>query len=247
MPHLDLHYVDPRLVALYDRDNPRGVDTDFYLQLATDLDAQRIVDLGCGTGLLTRELASGGREVIGVDPAREMLAVARSQPGAERVRWIEGDSSVMGALGADLAVMTGNVAQVFLDDAEWAKTLRDLHAALRPGGHLAFESRNPDAHQWEEWNRKATYERIDSPSGPMECWLDVVGVGNGRVRFEAHNVFSETGEDLVVPSELRFRTQAEITASLQAAGFTVEHVYGSWDRSPMTSASRPMIFVARRD
>jgi hypothetical protein len=28
---LDLHYVDTRLVELYDRDNPRGVDTDFYL------------------------------------------------------------------------------------------------------------------------------------------------------------------------------------------------------------------------
>src|SRR6476646_3693079 len=29
---LDLHYVDPRLVELYDRANPRGADTDFYIQ-----------------------------------------------------------------------------------------------------------------------------------------------------------------------------------------------------------------------
>jgi hypothetical protein len=42
---LDAHYVDPRLVALYDRDNPRGVDTDFYLALASELNAQHIVDL----------------------------------------------------------------------------------------------------------------------------------------------------------------------------------------------------------
>ncbi len=247
MPHLDLHYVDPRLVVLYDRDNPRGPDTDFYLNLATELDAQRIVDLGCGTGLLTRELATDGREVIGVDPAQEMLAVARGQPGAERVRWIEGESSAIGKLDADLAIMTGNVAQIFVDDAEWAKTLRDLHDALLPGGRLAFESRNPDARAWEEWNREATYERIDSPSGPMECWLELVSVGHGRVRFEGHNVFTDTGEVVVAPSELRFRTQVEITQSLQDAGFTVEHVYGNWQRGPLTPSSRPMIFVARRD
>lgn len=246
MPHLDPHYVDPRLVALYDRDNPRGPDTDFYLQLATDLSAHRIVDLGCGTGLLTCELATDGREVIGVDPSSTMLAVAQGQPGAERVRWIDGDSSAMGTLDADLAIMIGNVAQIFLDDADWAATLRDLHDTLRPGGYLAFESRNPDARAWDEWNREATFERIDSPNGPLECWLELVSVGNGCVRIEGHNVFLDTGEDLVAPSELRFRSADEITASLQDAGFAVEHVFGDWQRGPMTPASRPMIFVARR-
>src|SRR5215213_7073939 len=140
---LDLHYVDPRLVDLYDTDNPRGADTDFYVRLAADLDARQILDLGCGTGLLTRELAVDGRRVVGVDPAPAMLAYARRHPGADRVQWVEGDASALGTSSADLVVMTGNVAQVFLDDDAWATTLRAIHAALRSGGHLAFESRNP--------------------------------------------------------------------------------------------------------
>jgi SAM-dependent methyltransferase len=245
---LDLHYVDPRLVDLYDHDNPRGPDTDFYLRLAVDLDARRILDLGCGTGLLTRELAAvEGRHVIGVDPASAMLAVARRQPGAERVQWVEGDASAMGTPQADLVVMTGNVAQVFLSDDEWATTLGAVHDALRPGGHLAFESRNPDDRAWERWNRDATYERIDSLHGPMECWLELASVGNGHVRFEGHNVFAATGENLVASSELRFRTHDELTASLRAAGFAVEHIYGDWEHGPLTTTSRIMVFVMHRD
>jgi len=244
---LDQHYVDPRLVALYDIENPRGADTDFYIRLAAELNARNILDLGCGTGLLTRELAVDGRTVIGVDPAPAMLAVARRQQGADRVHWVQGTSSSLGTPSADLVVMTGNVAQVFLDDAAWARALRDIHTVLRPGGYLVFESRNPADQAWQRWNRQATHEQIDSPYGPMECWLELVHVGDGRVVFEGHNVFASTGEVVVARSELRFRRLAELTSSLVEAGFAVHHVYGDWDRRPFDDASRLMVFIARRD
>lgn len=243
---LDLHYVDPRLVEQYDRVNPRGPDTDFYYHLAADLQARTIVDLGCGIGLLTRELATGQRQVIGIDPAPVMLAVARRQDVAHRVRWVEGDSGAMGTPDADLVIMTGNVAQIFLDDLDWAATLDAIYVALRPGGYLAFESRNPEARAWEQWNRAATYAMNDTPYGPIEEWLEVVDVSAGRVRFEGYNVFTDTGETLIVESELRFRTVDELTDSLQKAGFTVEKVYGDWERSSFTSTSRLMVMVARR-
>jgi hypothetical protein len=80
----------------------------------------------------------------------------------------------------------------------------------------------------------------------MECWLELVRVGNDRVQFAGHNIFTDTGEVVVAGSELRFRGQAELTNSLTNTGFTVEHVYADWDGSPLTSASRVMIFVASR-
>jgi SAM-dependent methyltransferase len=244
---LDQHYVDPRLVELYDSENPRGIDTEFYIKLAEDLKPKVIIDLGCGTGLLARELASAERQVIGVDPSPAMLAYARRQPGANKVQWLEGDSSALGNRDADLVVMTGNVAQIFLEDSEWDTTLRDIHSALKVGGHLAFESRNPDDKAWERWNRENTWQRTATPYGFITSWLEVVHVGRSKVSFQGHNIFENSGEDLVAASELRFRSQAEIVNSLNKAGFAVEHVYGGWEHQPVDPDSRVMVFIASRN
>lgn len=101
---LDLHYTDPRLADLYDLENVWGPDNDSWLELADKVGAWTVIDLGCGTGLITRALAVGDRVVIGVDPSPAMLAVARNGPGVERVRWIQGDASALWDIGADLAL-----------------------------------------------------------------------------------------------------------------------------------------------
>ncbi|WP_199698573.1 class I SAM-dependent methyltransferase [Deinococcus cavernae] len=246
LPHLDLHYVDPRLVAQYDTDNGERDDLAYYAALAADLNARQIIDLGCGTGVLARRLADAGHQVWGIEPAPEMLAYAQKQPGAGRVVWLNADAGGLGDWQADLAVMTGNVAQVFLEDDAWLATLRHLHAALRPGGWVAFESRNPLAREWEEWTPEKTREVTPTAYGPLETWLEVLDVSGGRVHMRGRNIFQTTGEHLDVHSTLRFRTFDEITASLGQAGFRVQDVYGDWQRTPFTPPRRLMAFVAQR-
>jgi hypothetical protein len=53
--------------------------------------------------------------------------------------------------------------------------------------------------------------------------------------------------DLVSFARLRFRTRAELTTSLAAAGFAIEHVYGTWARGPVTPEHPELIVVAHRD
>src|SRR5438132_2678736 len=92
-------FTDPRLVAIYDTVNPYAADAQpgFYAQLALETGAVSIVDLGCGTGLITCELARRGYRMIGVDPAPAMLDIARLRPFGERVRWICGSAGRLAA------------------------------------------------------------------------------------------------------------------------------------------------------
>jgi SAM-dependent methyltransferase len=196
--------------------------------------------------LITRELARQGYHLIGVDPAPAMVDIARRSPHGERVHWIDGDASRLGTPAADLAIMTGHVAQFFLTDEHWHSTLTALRAALRPGGSLAFESRNPEVREWEAWIPEARRSVDDPTAGPVDWWSEVHDVRDGIVSYTIHYRFVATGEELVSPIKLRFRTEAELTESLDEAGFTVERMYGAWDRRPTGATTRELIIVAAR-
>jgi ubiquinone/menaquinone biosynthesis C-methylase UbiE len=239
-------YTDPRLVALYDTLNPFAADTAFYLALAAG--KQRVIDLGCGTGLLACELASRGHRVIAIDPAPEMLRVARHRPNGDRVEWIEGDAHALALLPpADLLVMTGHVAQVFIDDTAFLNTLKAARYALRDGGTLAFESRNPAGRAWESWTPGQSHRLIDADGiGEVEVWQDdVSGSPESGIRFNTYYRIKATDETLMSASELRFRTQDELTAQLESAGFRDLMWQGDWDGAAVSAASRELIVIAR--
>jgi SAM-dependent methyltransferase len=209
-----------------------------------------IVDLGCGTGLVTCALARAGYRVTGVDPAPRMLAIARTRPGAASVHWIHGDAVDLPASGtppADLAIMTGHVAQFFVADESWQAALTALHGTLRAGGRLAFESRNPAAREWEQWRPDACTTVVDPVAGRIDTWSVAREVRNGVVTYENHYVFPATGQALVSEGRLRFRSPAELRQSLADAGFVVERLYGDWDRRPAGPRARELIVVASRD
>lgn len=234
---------EPRLAAIYDALDPDRSDLDPYLAMIDEFGARSVLDLGCGTGVFALMLAGRGIQVIGVDPARASLDVARAKPGAGRVTWIDGDASAIPA-GAqvDAVTMTANVAQVFLTDEDWLGTLNAVHAALRPGGRLIFESRDPTRRAWEEWTEERTRSTTNVPGvGPVTDWVQVTDVDGELVTFESPNIFEADGTVITSRSTLRFRSRAALEESLRAAGFSVEEVRDAPDRP-----GRELVFVARR-
>jgi SAM-dependent methyltransferase len=232
--------------AAYDELNPDDHDYRFYAALADELGASRVLDLGCGTGTLTRTLAGAGRTAVGIDPDPEMLRVARQRPGGERVDWRLGFSDRADPGSADFAVMSGHVAQVFRDDDAWSRVLRDLHRALVPGGVLAFESRDPGARAWERWTREATLRAVDTPDGPVEFWHETAWVALPLVAYDTFTRDVRTGEETSNRDVLAFRDAPALVLSLETEGFTILHQYGDWQRNPPATGSPEIILVAHR-
>jgi len=239
----DAIFEHPRLAAIYDALDPDRSDLEAYVDIADELNADSVVDVGCGTGTFALLLAGRGLEVTGVDPAAGSLAVARAKPGAERVRWVHGDATSLPPLQVDLATMTANVAQAIVDPLDWEATLRGLYAVLPPGGYLVFETRDPAYRAWEQWNRLASYSRTEiREEGRVESWVEVTDVSGPLVSFRGTWVFASDGQVLTSDSTLRFRERDEVEASMMQHGYAVDEVRDAPDRP-----DREIVFLARRE
>lgn len=238
---VDPIFAEPRLAEVYDPLDPDRSDLDAYTGMVEEFGVRSVLDIGCGTGTFACLLARRGLAVTALDPAGGSLEVARAKPGAELVRWVHGYATDLPPLLVDLVTMTANVAQVFLTDEEWAATLRAAYAALRPGGRLVFETRDPAAKAWLEWNREQSYQRTVVPGvGGLQAWHELLEVSGNLVSFRSTVVFESDGAVLTSDSTLRFRHRDEVTASVGAAGFLVDEVREAPDRP-----GREMVFIAR--
>jgi len=243
-PELSAAYADTRLTALYDALNPPGGDTEFYLSLPGQ-PPEEILDVGCGTGVLACALAARGHRVTGADPAAAMLAVARTRPGGDQVRWIETDAAGLSEPARyDLIVMTGHVFQLLLSDGDVRAALGNLRRHLAPGGRLAFETRNPGVREWQYWSPGETRRQVETGAGPAQVHYDISSVTGPLVTYETCIQFPGE-EQVTVPDTLRFMDQAEVAGYLAGAGLTDVTWYGDWDQSPAGPASPEIIAVAR--
>jgi len=239
----DAVFAHERLARIYDPLDPDRSDLDAYVAMAAEFRARSVLDVGCGTGTLACLLAGRGLAVTGVDPAGASLEVARAKPGAGAVRWLQADATSLPPMQADLATMTGNVAQVFVTDEDWAATLRGTRAALRPGGRLVFETRDPAKQAWLGWTRELTRTRTELPGvGLVEKWHELTGVSGQVVSFRTIFEFEADGAVLISESTLRFREPDDLENSLSAAGLRLDEVRDAPDRPGLefvVVASRP--------
>jgi SAM-dependent methyltransferase len=226
----DAIFDDPRLAQIYDHVDDDRSDLAAYLSLVQEHGARSVLDIGCGTGTFACLLAARGIAMTAVDPALASLDVARGKPHGKAVRWLQGDATSLPPLRVDMVTMTGNVAQVFLTDEEWATTLGAAHSALRPGGRLVFEVRDPDRRAWGGWTTTEP-RRVEVPQvGMVEISEEVTDVSLPLVSFRITFRFQGDGAVITSDSTLRFRNRGEIEETLAAAAFDTAEVRDAPDR-----------------
>lgn len=97
-----------------------------------------VVELGCGSGLLTRHLLDAGHRVVATDASPAMLELARAgAPDAEDVRQVRLPDDPIP--GADAIVSVGHALNYLPDEAAIDRAFVAIARALRPGGVLAID------------------------------------------------------------------------------------------------------------
>jgi len=144
--------------------------------------SERVLDIGCGIGRLTRALSSRAANVVGVDVSDEMVRQAREALADVGNVEIElGNGHDLGGLadGSFDAVYSFVVFQHIPDPAVTCTYVREIGRVLRPGGWAVFQiSEAEEIHRAETWGdvrslRRRVQEKLGrAPRGTLEPqWL----------------------------------------------------------------------------
>ncbi|MFN3211982.1 MAG: class I SAM-dependent methyltransferase [Henriciella sp.] len=243
MAEPDRQFSDQRLADLYDLGNAGSDDRDYYLSLAGD-PPQKVLDLGCGTGLLSLAYAALGHRVTGVDPAAAMLNVARRHLLGDKVTWVESAAEdFQSDQKFDLIIMTGHAFQVLLTDAQVEATMVTMAQHLSPGGTVAFESRNPVL-DWDGiW---APAYGMETEHGAVRAVRRLTDASRAPEYLSFAWDYHFSDQVLTSDSTLRFLTADAISKFAANAGLNIEQILGDWAGGAFDpDLSREMIFQLR--
>jgi SAM-dependent methyltransferase len=98
-----------------------------------------ILEVGCGTGSFTRELARSGAEVVAIDVSPELLEIARANCSAPNVQYQIQNAY---ALSYSQGVFDSVVGSSVLHHLEIEAAIRDMYRVLKPGGTIYFTEPN---------------------------------------------------------------------------------------------------------
>jgi SAM-dependent methyltransferase len=184
----------------------------------------RLLDVGCGTGLSFIAQIERGFRVTGCDISPAMLARAREKVG-DRATLVEADMRRLPVLGEfDLIWSVNDAVNYLRDRGELVATLRGMKANMAVGAVIVFDL-NTLAGYRDFWNREV---EIEGEEGRSYTWRGHGGEILPGARIETS--FGGEGPGVVPHTHYqRHFPEAEVLGALEAAGLQAVLVLGEQD------------------
>ncbi|MCI9156878.1 MAG: methyltransferase domain-containing protein [Lawsonibacter sp.] len=212
------------------------------------LPGNTVLDLACGTGSLTRELALRGYEMIGVDRSPEMLAEA-----AEKNRGIAPVEPIFLCQSMEKLDLYGTVdacvccldsVNYVTDPKKLAKAFERIHLFLTPGGLFLFDVNSPakleglDGQVFlDETEDTYCVWRTEYSRKICSYFMDIFRLNRATGQWER-------GEEL---HRERAYAVPELTTMLEQAGFRNVKAFGDRKLRPPRAEEQRIFFTARKD
>ena len=203
----------------------------------------RVLDLCCGQGRHSVELARRGFSVTGVDRTRSYLERARKRAidAGVRVEFIQEDARAFEQFGTFDAVLNLYTSFGYFESREEElAVLRHVHASLRPGGQLLMDV-----------NGKEVMARMFTPSVAGELhdgslFVELRSVRPGWEWIDSRWILIRGKERIEHHVSIRTYSGAELTALLHEAGFADVDLFGSFVGTPYDTTAQRLIVRAQK-
>ncbi|WP_342505250.1 class I SAM-dependent methyltransferase [Sporosarcina sp. FSL K6-2383] len=237
--------------AVYDElmtDIPYDAYVDLLDEAAGGIAGKRVLDIGCGTGLLSVKLAKQGAQVTGIDLSADMLAVAEQRAGALSlpVQFFEQPmQQLSGFTGFDLAVIAIDSLNYLSCQADVQVTFQHIYESLTIGGALVFDVHSTFKTDVIFMEGPFTFDdgRIayiwETEEGDQPHSVD------SELAFfvqESNGLYSRFDE---VHSQRTFEVH-EYVDMLMEAGFSVERIFADWEEEAPHEESERIFFQVRK-
>jgi len=217
-------------------------EIDFVLSETSIPPGGRILDVGCGPGRHSIELAQRGYTVVGIDPSATMIAAAKERASEAGVspdfQQVAGEDFITDET-FDAAICLFTTLGQVEDQKDSHNIIPRAATALRPGGVFIVEVPQLD---WVASNLKPS-DRF----GEGDRYTDIAR------QFDADETSVTEIFTLVSPGETqhyvliyRLFSLDELSALLEKDGYKIVATYGGYYRNPLTIASPVMVIVAQR-
>ncbi|WP_217586766.1 class I SAM-dependent DNA methyltransferase [Lentibacillus saliphilus] len=214
-----------------------------------DAPMKRIVDLGCGTGIITTKLANAGYELIGVDVSPDMLSQAhhRAEHNNVNVQWLCQDlRHLEGIKEMDVAISYCDVMNYITTEEDLLTVFQNAADALRRDGLFIFDVHS--LYHVEHHCINQTFADVTDTSAYI--WFCMEGESRGEMYHDL-TFFTKVSDTYKKFTELHHQRTFPIERYkylLNQAGFEFCNLYGDFSlkEETVTEETERLFIIARK-
>ncbi|PKF80341.1 class I SAM-dependent methyltransferase [Vibrio sp. vnigr-6D03] len=230
-------------------DHLYSAEISFLQSLIQQKKIKNLLDVCCGTGIVTIPLSTDLTHCVGIDFSLPMINHAKSKScRLLNIYFHEMDAATFNLRKTfDLVSMTGNAFQAFISDEDLISVLSNIRQHMNHNSLFVFDSRLRGLTSLEVTNSFEHWDSYISAAG-----LEVQLYGRGQPHEHIANTMLldirreyQNGVQYYSQIELKYRSLSEIRKHLARCNLELVELYSNWERSPFENSSKSIVGVVR--